>query len=112
MAAERVAGEQDDVRRQDERPDANSEMLHSGAVIEPQRLPHIVREEEEEQQRHVQEVAVNVLQDQRKRSLTEVALAGFADRAVRRIGPERLVVGAAIVVAGESKQSRKREDDE
>ena len=52
--------------------------------------------------REVQEVAVDVLEDQRERALAAVALARLADGAGRRIGPERLVVGAAVVIAGEA----------
>ena len=45
---------------------------------------------------------MDVLQDQRERLLTAIALARLADRAGRRVRPERLVVGAAVVVAGEA----------
>ena len=46
VAAERVAAEQHDVDREHERADADAEVLHARGVVEPQRLPHVVREEE------------------------------------------------------------------
>src|SRR5215213_6095216 len=105
MAAESVAAQQHHVERQHERADPDTELLSASTVIEPQRLPHVVREEEQKQHGDVQEIAVDVLHDQWKGSLPEVARSWLADRTVRRISPERLVVGPAIVVAGKPKQA-------
>ena len=55
---------------------------------------------------------MDVLQDQRERVLAAIRLARLADRARRRIGPERLVVGAAVVVAGEAEAARRPEDQQ
>ena len=74
---------------------------------EPHRLPHVVGEHEEEDDREIEEVAVDVLDDERERVLAEIALARLADGARRRIRPERLVVGAAIVVTGEPEAARR-----
>ena len=63
-------------------------------------------------QRQVEEIAVDVLEDQRERVLAAVALARLADGAGRRVGPERLVVGAAVVVAGEAEAARRPEDQQ
>src|SRR5438552_17452195 len=104
MAAQRVASEQDQVGRQDQRPHADAE-----TALEPHRLPHIVREDGQEEQRRVEEVAVHVLQDERQRGLAAVALARLADRAGVRVGPERFVVRAAVVVAGEAESTRRTE---
>ena len=109
VAAERVAAEQHDVDREHERADADAELLSRPSRRRTSSAFHdVVREDEEEEQRDVQEVAVDVLEDERKRSLAAVALARLADGAVRRIGPERLVVRAAIVVAGEAEAGRGR----
>ena len=48
---------------------------------------------------------MEILHDQRKTSLAEIGLARLADGAGGRVGPERLIVGAAIVVTGEAKQA-------
>ena len=106
MAAERVAAEQHHVHQQHQRADADAE-----AVVEPQRLPHVVRQKHHEQQREIQEVAMDVLQDQREVALAPVVLARLADGAVGRIGPEGFVVGAAIVIAGEAEAAGKRQDE-
>src|SRR5206468_3824660 len=87
--------------------------LHSArAVVEPERAPDVVRENEQEDHRDIEKVAVHVLEDQRKIPLAQIALSRLTHGAVERIGPERLVVRAAIVVARESEQSRKRQDDQ
>ena len=49
---------------------------------------------------------MDVLEDERKGGLAAVRLARLADGAGRRIGPERLVIGAAVVVAGEPETGR------
>src|SRR5262245_58085602 len=101
VTAERVAGEQRRVQRQHERPDTDAELRSSRAVAEPECLPYVVRQEEQEQHRDVEEVPVNVLENEREVPLAEVAVARLAYGAVRRVRPERLVIGAAVVVAGE-----------
>src|ERR1044072_2208572 len=111
VTAERVAGEQNDVDGEDDGAKSDAE-LFATTVVEPERLPHVVREEKQKQHRNVHEVAVDVLQNQWKRSLADVALSRLTHGAVRRIRPKRLVVGAAIVVAGESKQAGKRQNDQ
>ena len=55
---------------------------------------------------------MDVLQDERKRVLAPVARARLAHRARRRIRPERLVVGAAVVVAGQPEKRRDRQDEQ
>src|SRR5438552_3745009 len=86
--------------------------LPTRALREPHRLPHVVRQEAEERQREVEEIAVRVLEDQRKRALAEVAGARLADGAVGRVGPEGFVIGAAVVVAGKPEAARRPENKE
>ena len=82
MAAERVAAEQDHVDRQDDRAEPYPEAHGAGGRIgEPQRLPHVGRQEDDEDQAEIQEVSVDVLDDQRERALAPVALARLPDRA-------------------------------
>ena len=61
-------------------------------------------------QREIQKVAMDVLKDQRERALAEIVLARLADGAGGRVGPERFVVCAAIVVAGEAESAGRPED--
>ena len=83
MAAEGVAGQQDDVDDQDERADGDAEMLRAVRGLEPERVPRIAAEDEDEDEREVEEVAVDVLQDERQVALARVALARLADGAIR-----------------------------
>src|SRR5438094_284176 len=93
--------------------DADAELHRAGRrVLEPRRVPRVEREDGEHEDGDEQHVAVNVLENQRKRVLAAVRFARLADAARWRIGPERLVVGAAIVVAGESEQRRYRKDEQ
>ena len=95
MTADRIAAEQNDVDREDNCANADAE-----SVREPERFPHVVAEDENENEREIEEVAVHILQDQRERTLAPVGLARLAHGAGRRIGPERFVIRAAIIVTG------------
>src|SRR3954466_5245754 len=110
MTAEGVAAEEHQVRRQNECSKANPELATAIGPREPERLPYIRREDDEEEQRDVHEVAMDVLHDQRERALAEIRLARLANGAVRRIGPERLVIRAAIVIARHPEQTGKRQE--
>ncbi len=94
-------------------PSADAELLAAVRGGEPQRQPHVVGQHEEEQDGDIGEVAVDVLQHQREPALAAVARAArLAHRARDRIRPERLVVGAAVVVAGEAEEPGERQDEE
>src|SRR5438105_4247968 len=113
VAAQRVAAEEDHVHGQHERAqaDAEGDAARHG-IGEPHRLPDVVEKDDEEHQGEVEEVAVDVLQDERERALAEVALAWLAHRARRRIGPECLVVRAAVVVAGHAEAAGGPQDEQ
>src|SRR5690348_1102009 len=84
MTAERVAAEKNHVERQHQRADAHAELHATRAVVPPECLPHVMREKDQEQQRDVHEVAMDVLENQRERPLAEIRLARLTDGAVRR----------------------------
>ena len=108
---ERVAAQQHHVDRQHQGADAEAEGRDPGRLVgEPQGVPHVVGEENREEQRHVEKITVDVVQNQREGILAPVAVARLAHRAGHRVGPERLVVGAAVVVAGEAKAERRPQD--
>src|SRR5947209_5672916 len=111
MAAERVAAEEEHVDRQHQRADADAEV--SGAVGrgEPVAAPRVEREDDDEDERGVEEIAMHVLQDERQGALPEIARAWLTDGTARRIGPERLVIRAAVVVAGKAKTGGTRQDE-
>ena len=97
MTTQRVSAEKDDVQRQHDATHADSETIR-----EPITLPGVVGKHEQEQQREVEEVTMNILDDERERVFSAIALARLTDRARGRVGPERLVIGTTIVVAGEA----------
>ena len=113
VAAQRVAGKQHDVHREDQRAEADAE-------LDPDQSPdwgtraraRRRRRAAAGRARDVGEVAMDVLQNERERLLAEIRAARLADRARHGIDPERLVVGAAVVVAGEAEETRERQDQQ
>src|SRR5215813_14413994 len=101
MTTNCIAAEQDKIDCKDDRTDTDPK-----SVRKPERLPNIVRKNQKEQQREVKKVAVNILHDERKRTLAQITFAWLAYGACRRISPECFVVGAAIIVTGEAESAR------
>src|SRR2546421_176566 len=98
MAAERVAGEESDIEGEDDGAQADAEMgafgiSHAIAVGgKPERLPYIPGQKKQKGQCEIEEIAVQVLKDQRQAILTPIAFPRLADGAGNRIGPEGFVV--------------------
>src|SRR5687767_6242975 len=112
VAAEGETAEQHDVECEHESADADPEGSLAGrGVEEPKRLPDIDREKNDKEEREVEKIAVHVLHDQREGTLAEIRFSRFAHGAGRRIGPERLVIGAAIVITGEPQSARRPENE-
>src|SRR5450759_2265652 len=100
MASQRVAAEQDDVDGEYDRSEPDPEFLAACVYIEePHRPVHIAGEDNEKGQRHVEEVAVDVLNHEWEEFFAAIARAGLAHGAVRRVGPEALVVRSPIAVS-------------
>src|SRR5687768_15954664 len=111
MTPQRVAAEQKDVEGEHEGADADAELPSASRRIdEPERLVHVVQEDAEKNQRDVEEIPVDVLKHEGERLLAPVGLPRLPDAARGRVRPKGLVVGAAVVVAGKSKEGGKRED--
>ena len=55
---------------------------------------------------------MDVLKDQREVALAQIVLARLAHGAIGRIGPERFVISAAIVVAGEAEAARRPQNQQ
>ena len=101
MTAESIAAEEEHVEAQDDRPQANAEARFAGSGISKPHAPvGIVGQEEEKADRDVEEVAMDVLDNQRQGIFAEITFPWLADSAGWRVCPEGLVVGAAVVVAG------------
>ena len=76
MAAERVAAEEHRVDSEDNRPDTDAKGRLTRNVGEPHRLPDVVAQDEQEEDGEVKKIAMDVLQDERKRLLTEYFFRG------------------------------------
>src|ERR1051325_1069486 len=99
MAAERVAAQQDHIKRKHESPDSDAERGHSRRIGEPGRFPNIRGEKKYEHQRDVEQIAMDILENQRKRIFAAITFTWFAHGTRWRVRPECFVVRAAIVVA-------------
>lgn len=122
VAREGVEAQQNGVQEENQGADANAK-LHwpfisasicgcevDALISEPERLNGIFPEEHEENEGGIEEVAVDVLKNQGEPVFSGVFLPGFAHCASGGIGPEGFVVGTSIVVTGEPKERRERED--
>src|SRR5262245_40987144 len=107
VTAERVETNEHHVRRHDQCPEANPErrLTRAGSHWKARRQDDVVGKEPDEDEREVKEVAVNVLDDERKLLLAPVTRARLTNRTGRWIGPERFVVAAPVVVTGEAKST-------
>src|ERR1700680_2347774 len=101
MTAQRVTTQQNHVYQQHQRAYTESE-----AVRKLRRFVDIVGQQHQEDKRQVHKIAMHVLHDQREVTFAEVFLSRLTDSAVGRIGPERFVVSAAIVVASQTESAR------
>ena len=108
MTTKRVAAQQHDIHRQHERADADAERFRPvRGIDEPHRFPDIVGENENENEREVEKIAMHVLHDEREGTFAEIGFARLADGAGRRIGPERFVICAAVIITGEPESARR-----
>src|SRR5579863_2067567 len=111
MASESVETQQNRIGDQYQRTDADTEGLAAGAVP-PEGLPAVVSQDDDEGDREIQEVAMDVLENQREATLAPIGFARLANRACGWVCPEGLVISAAVVIAGEAEQARERQDQQ
>src|SRR2546423_11331195 len=108
MTGEEVERQQHDVGEHYQSAEGNAEV-----AIKAEGANGVIPEEAEKHEGKIHEVAVNILQNEGKRSFAAVlAVRALAYRARRRIEEECPVVGFAVVVAGHAKSQRSREDQE
>ena len=114
QVAQRVA------RQREQRQEGRVDDEDHAPEAEPRSALRVERErrvdpqEEQRDEREVQEVAVEVLEDERERRLHPVALVDgrLTDGAAGRIGEVEAVVGLAVVVAGRPEAQRDPQDQE
>jgi hypothetical protein len=106
VARERVKGEEDYVGEHDEGAEADAEL-----TVEEKREVSVMPQEAEEDERGIEKVAMDILQDERKFGFAAVfAAGGFIDGTSRGIEKECTVVGFAVVVAGGAEAEWEDED--
>ncbi len=103
VTAKRITAQQDNIECEHDRSNADAEVLCTGRIGEPHRFPRVVRKNENEEQRKVQEIAMNVLHDERKGIFAQVSFPRLADGAGGWIRPEPFVISTTVVVTGEPK---------
>src|SRR5437016_3129668 len=96
VATKSITAEQNDVDREYNCSDADSERPAAGhRIAEPECFPNVVAQNQNENEREIQEIAMHVLHDERKGALAQISLARLAHRAGRRVRPERFIISAA-----------------
>src|SRR5437879_5552029 len=99
VARKGVERKESDVDRQDERTDTNAK-----ATVEEEGLDRVVPKENDEKNCEIEEVAMYILQNKRKRSFAKiVGSREFANRASGGIEKESAVIGFAVVVTSGAK---------
>src|SRR5882724_7252252 len=68
-------------------------------------------QQNDENQRQVEEVAMDVLENKRERPFTPVRLPGLAHRARRWIAPKSFVISSPVVITGETKTARRPQNE-
>src|SRR5438067_9789412 len=107
VTTERVTAEQNDVNREDNCADADSE-----STVEPERLPNVVAQGQNENEREIQKIAMHVLHDERERALAKIRFARLTNGTCRRVGPERFVIRASIIITGQPKTARRPQNQQ
>ncbi len=101
MAGKSVERKQDNVESEDERADSDAEV-----AVEEEGTNGVVPEETDKENREVKEIAMNILQDERKsRFATIIAACRFTYRAGWRIEEKGAVKRLAVVVTSAAKAS-------
>lgn len=109
VAAERVAKDQHGVHDEDDRAETDVSPV---AVLVAERQHRVVRQDQTDDHGHVEEVAVDVLQDQRQARLAGVLAVRLGHGAGRWRQPPRAVVRLAVVVAREPEPAGEGEDQQ
>ena len=84
-----------------------NELLPVAGSTNQSAFPNVIRQDQNEQERQIEKIAMHVLHDERERTLAPVALTRLTYSACRRIGPERFVVSATIIITGEPEATRR-----
>src|SRR5437016_6610993 len=96
-----ITTEQNDIDCENHRPNADAKHIFPCRWIDkPKRFPHVIGEDQNENESEIEKIAVNVLHNQREGTFAYISLSRFADGACRRSSPERFIVGVLVKVPG------------
>src|SRR5260370_41669289 len=87
-------------------------MPGTGGISKPKSAPGIMRQHQNKDQRYVEKIAMDVLQNERERRLARIPKARFPHCTRRRGRPEGIVVRAAEIVTGGGEPCRPPENHE
>src|ERR1051325_7213795 len=109
VARKSIGGQKDYIDEHDQRAEADTKF-----AIEVESFENVIPEKAEEQDGEIEKIAMNVLQDERKASLTTIvfAEAGFAHSTGGWIEKEGPIVSFAVVVASGGEAKRGAEDED
>src|SRR5438874_13360576 len=101
MTGEKIQRQQDDVEQQNQGPESNP-----NSVGEEKSFDRVMPKEDEEDNRQVHEIAMDILQDEGKPRLAGVVALSLRHGATWRIEKKCAVISLAIVVAGRAEAQR------
>ena len=112
MATQRVTAQQKYVHAKHKRADTNAKIgeFPIAVVIKKERGKRVERQDEQEYDRKVQKIPMDVLQNQWQGIFAKIVVARFADGTRRGVRPKRFVIRAPVVIASHPEASRKRKD--
>src|SRR5438477_1690178 len=107
MTGEKIQRQQDDVEQQNQGPESNP-----NSVGKEKSFDRVMPKEDEEDNRQVHEIAMDILQDEGKPRLAGVVALSLRHGATWRIEKERTVIRFAVVVAGRAEPKRSAENEQ
>src|SRR5438309_4993032 len=114
MTRQRVASEKGHVREEQDASEAEPQAARAGDRRSGDRLARVEPQEEQRDEGEIQEIAMDVLEDERERRLERVAAMDgwLADGAARRVREVEAVIGLPVVVAGRPEAERHPQDQQ
>jgi hypothetical protein len=109
VAGEQIQGQQNDVDQEDDGSEPNVKV----ALI-PESFNCVLPQKDKEDDRSIEKIAVQVLQDEWKLCLAPILLppGWLTHGAARRIGEKCTIVGFAVVIAGHAESQGEGKDQE
>src|SRR2546425_12950709 len=110
MTRQSVTSQQNNVREQYQRTDADTEMLAVGRW-KPECRDRVVPENDEKDDGHIKKIAMQILQNERKAGFAAITVRmRLAHGASRRIEKESSIVSLAIIITSSAKSERRPEN--